>query len=106
MPDCSWSLPRLGETSWTVWRPRATGSTTCWPGVSGVVGTAARFWVVGVVAGTVVPVVPVAPALAVVVVVAGAVVVVAWASRTAPFCTVVDEDDFAAVVVVAPAAVV
>src|SRR5712671_5872236 len=56
--------------------PFRTGSTTSWPGVSGVVGTAARFWVVGVVAGAVAPV---APALAVVVV-AGALVVVAWAS--------------------------
>src|SRR2546423_2991352 len=84
--------------------PFRTGRMTGWPGVSGVLGTAARFWVVGVVAGAVVAV---APALAVVVVVAGAaVVVVAWASSTVPFWTVVDEDDPAAVVVVAPAAVV
>src|SRR5438105_8926567 len=67
--------------------PFRIGRMTGWPGVSGVLGTAARFWVVGVMAGAVVAVVP---ALAVVVVVAGAVVVVAWASRTAPFCTVVD----------------
>src|SRR5437899_3663967 len=70
--------------------PFRIGSTTFWPGVSGVVGTTDRFWVVGVVAGAVV-----------------AVVVVAWASRTSPFWTVVDEEAPAFVVVVeAPAAVV
>src|SRR5581483_1400915 len=80
--------------------PLRIGRTTFWPGVSGVVGTSARFWVVVVVAGTVVAVVAgAAPAVA--------VVVVAWASSTSPFWAVVDvEAPAAAVVVVAPAAAV
>src|SRR5581483_7001240 len=74
--------------------PLRIGRTTFWPGVSGVVGTSARFWVVVVVAGTVVAVV------------AGAAPAWAVVDVEAPAAAVVVVAPAAAVVVVAPAAVV